>query len=92
LFVTYGVNVIFAGHDHIYERLTPQKGIYYFVEGASGQLRKGDAKRSDMNAKAFDQDMSFMLVEIAGNQLSFQTISRTGTTVDSGTIQRQARR
>jgi hypothetical protein len=45
-----------------------------------------------MNAKAFDQDMSFMLVEIAGNQLSFQTISRTGTTVDSGALQRQARR
>ena len=91
LFVTYGVNVVFAGHDHIYERITPQKGIYHFVEGASGQLRKGDARRSPMNAKSFDTDMSFMLVEIAGDQLSFQTISRTGTTVDSGTIQRQAR-
>jgi hypothetical protein len=92
LFVTYGVNVVFSGHDHIYERITPQKGIYYFVEGASGQLRKGDARPSAMTAKAFDQDMSFMLVEIAGNQLSFQTISRAGTTVDSGTIQRQPRR
>jgi hypothetical protein len=91
LFVTYGVNVVFAGHDHIYERITPQKGIYHFVEGASGQLRKGDAKRSAMNAKSFDTDMSFMLVEIAGDQLGFQTISRTGATVDSGTIQRQAR-
>jgi hypothetical protein len=91
LFVTYGVNVVFAGHDHIYERITPQKGIYHFVEGASGQLRKGDAKRSAMNAKSFDTDMSFMLVEIAGDQLAFQTISRTGATVDSGTIQRQAR-
>ena len=91
LFVTYGVNVVFAGHDHIYERLTPQKGIYHFVEGASGQLRKGDTKRSAMTAMAFDQDMSFMLVEIDGNQLSFQAISRTGMTVDSGTIQRQVR-
>jgi hypothetical protein len=92
LFVTYGVNVVFAGHDHIYERIAPQKGIYYFVEGASGQLRKGDARPSAMNTKSFDQDMSFMLVEIDGNQLSFQTVSRTGTTVDSGTIQRQVRR
>ena len=32
-----------------------------------------------------------MLVEIGGNQLSFQVISRTGATVDSGTIQRQVR-
>ena len=91
LFVTYGVNVVFAGHDHIYERLTPQKGIYHFVEGASGQLRKGDTKRSAMTAKAFDQDMSFILVEIEGDVLSFQAVSRSGATVDSGTIQRQVR-
>jgi hypothetical protein len=88
LFVTYGVNVVFSGHDHIYERLTPQKGIYYFVEGAGGSLRKGDTKRSATTAKAFDQDQSFILVEIDGDQLSFQTISRTGLTVDSGTIRR----
>jgi hypothetical protein len=44
-----------------------------------------------MNAKSFDQDMSFMLVEIDGNQMFFQTISRTGATVDSGTIERQSR-
>jgi hypothetical protein len=91
LFVTYGVNVVFAGHDHIYERLTPQKGIYYFVEGAAGELRKGDSKPSAMSAKIFDQDQSFLLVEIDGNQLSFQAVSRTGMTVDSGTFPRQPR-
>jgi predicted MPP superfamily phosphohydrolase len=91
LFVTYGVNVVLSGHDHIYERLTPQKGIYYFVEGATGQLRKGDTKPSAMTAKAFDQDQSFMLVEIAGNQFSFQAISRAGMTVDAGSFPRQVR-
>jgi hypothetical protein len=44
-----------------------------------------------MTAVAFDQAETFMLVEIDGNQLSFQAISRTGATVDSGTIQRQSR-
>jgi hypothetical protein len=92
IFLNYGVNVVFAGHDHIYERLTPQKGIYYFVEGAGGQLRKGDTRRSAMTAKTFDQDQSFMLVEIDGDVLSFQVFSRAGATVDSGTIQRQVRR
>jgi 3',5'-cyclic AMP phosphodiesterase CpdA len=92
LFVTYGVNVVFSGHDHIYERITPQKGIYYFVAGAAGQLRKGDCRRSAMNAASFDQDQSFMLIDIDGDKLSFQAISRTGATVDSGTIQRQVRR
>jgi hypothetical protein len=89
LFVASGVSVVFSGHDHIYERLTPQKGIAYFVEGAGGSLRKGDTRRSASTAKAFDEDQSFMLVEIDGDQLSFQTVSRTGLTVDSGTIRRQ---
>jgi predicted MPP superfamily phosphohydrolase len=85
LFVRYGVNVVFSGHDHIYQRFKPQKGITYFVEGASGKLRKG-LKVSSGNAMAFDQDQSFMLVEIAGSELTFRTITRTGRVIDSGVI------
>ena len=88
LFIKYGVNVVFSGHDHVYERIKPQKGIYYFVSGAGGQLRKGDVKRSELTAAAFDQDQSFMLVEIDGRDLQFRAISRTGQTVDSGAIKR----
>jgi hypothetical protein len=91
IFVANGVNVVLSGHDHIYERITPQKGITYFVSGAAGQLRKGDTERSAMTAASFDQDRSFMLVEIAANDLAFQVISRTGVTVDKGTIHRQAK-
>jgi 3',5'-cyclic AMP phosphodiesterase CpdA len=91
LFIAHGVNVVFSGHDHIYERLKPQKGITYFVSGAGGQLRKGDVRRSEMTAAAFDQDCSFMLIEVAGDDLYFQAISRSGATVDSGTVHRQSR-
>ena len=91
LFVKYGVNVVFSGHDHVYERLKPQKGIYYFVSGAAGQLRKGNMAPSDQTATSFDRDQSFMVVEIAGDQLSFRSISRGGQTVDSGEIRRQSR-
>jgi predicted MPP superfamily phosphohydrolase len=91
LFVTYGVNVVFSGHDHIYERILPQKGIYYFVAGSGGQLRKGDLIRSKATAAGFDQDQSFVIVEILGDDMSFQAISRTGQTVDSGVIHRPPR-
>lgn len=89
IFVRYGVNVVFSGHDHVYERIKPQKGIYYFVEGSSGHLRYHNLRRSPEMAAGFDIDRAFMLVEIAGNQFYFQTISRTGQTVDSGVLQRQ---
>ena len=88
LFIQYGVQVVFAGHEHVYERLKPQKGIYYFVEGASGQLRRGDLGKTAQTASGYDQDLSFMLVEISGDDMDFRTIARNGKTVDYGLIQR----
>ena len=89
ILIRYGVNVVYSGHDHIYERLKPQNGIHYFVSGAGGELRQGDLKRSAITAAAFDQDRSFMLNEIAGDDLFFQVVSRTGQTVDRGVIHRE---
>jgi predicted MPP superfamily phosphohydrolase len=91
LFVKYGVNVVFSGHDHVYERVKPQKGIYYFVSGSAGQLRRGNMRPTGETAAAYDQDQSFMVVEVAGAEMYFQAISRKGLNVDSGVIQRQPR-
>lgn len=93
LFVKYGVNVVLAGHEHFYERIKPQQGIYYFISGAGGKLREGNVKEnSPLTEKAYDADMSFMLAEIVKNQLYFQVISRTGQTVDSGILVNQRRK
>ena len=91
LFIKYGVDAVFAGHDHVYERVHPQHGIYYFTEGASGELRAGNLAHAAITDKGFDTDRSFMLIEIAGDEMYFQTISRTGVTVDSGVIHRTVR-
>jgi 3',5'-cyclic AMP phosphodiesterase CpdA len=88
LLVRHGVNVVFSGHDHLYERLKPQKGIAYFVEGSSGKLRKG-VRASDTSAFAFDKEQSFMLVEIGRDEMQFRTISRSGNVIDSGVVYRQ---
>jgi len=85
----YGVNIVLSGHEHVYERVHPQHGIYYFTEGASGELRPNNLNKTAITDKGFDTDRSFMLVEIAGDDMYFETISRTGQTVDSGTIHRQ---
>ena len=89
LFVKHGVSVVFTGHEHFYERLKPQKGIHYFVAGGSAKLREGNIRRSPETAVGFDTDQTFMLCEIDGDQLHFQTIARSGRTVDSGVIQRR---
>ena len=90
IFLKYGVNLVLTGHDHVYEHIKPQRGIYYFVSGAGGQLRTGDVKQSsELIEKSYDLDMHFMLFEVDGDRLYFQTISRTGETIDSGVLMNQ---
>jgi predicted phosphodiesterase len=88
IFLKNNVDVVFTGHDHIYERVKPQQGIYHFVVGSSGSLRKGDLSRTDLTEKGYDQDYVFLLAEIDGDELSFAALSRTGRVVDSGVLPR----
>jgi predicted phosphodiesterase len=89
LFIKYGMDVVFAGHEHFYERVKPQKGIYYFTCGGSAKLRKGDLRKgSELTGKGDDVDNTFMVVEVAGDALNFQTVSAGGAIVDSGAFQR----
>jgi len=90
LLKSYGVNVVFSGHEHAYERLKPVDNIYYFVQGDSGKLERHDFHRSNELASSFDRARTFMIVEIVGDTLYFQTISENGEIVDSGGLSRQA--
>lgn len=84
------VDVVLSGHEHFYERIQPQHGISYFISGGAGSLRKDDIRRpSSIMASGFDTDFHFMLMEVSGDTLYFQAISRTGETVDAGAITRR---
>lgn len=86
LFEAHGVDVVFAGHDHVYERIKPQRGITHFVIGNSAKLRKGDLRTDSSTAVGFDSGYGFMLVEILGDEMHFQVISDECKTIDNGTI------
>jgi hypothetical protein len=90
LFVKHRVSVVFAGHEHFYERLKPQQGIHYFTSGAAAKLRAGNIRVGPLTEKGFDTDFSFMLIEIDGERMHFQSLSRRGRLVDSGTIAPEA--
>ena len=82
------VDVVFSGHDHLYERIAPQQGIRYFVSGGGGRNLHG------FHRSAFDEAGSsehhFMVVEIAGDRLFFEAISPQGRTLDCGVFWRTA--
>jgi Calcineurin-like phosphoesterase len=81
-----GVQVAFSGHEHIYQRSALQRGVQYFISGGAGSLRVGDGVRAASIARTFADDYHFMLVEIDGDDLHFQAISRRGRTIDAGRL------
>jgi hypothetical protein len=84
--------VVLSGHEHPYERIQPQNGIYYFILGSSGKLRPSDFRPSSQLLMSFDKDRAFLLVEIAGDEWNFQAISWTGKVVDSGVLARPGKK
>lgn len=88
IFLKHGVNVAIMGHEHFYERIKPQKGVAYFIVGASAKLRKGDLTKSELTLYGNDSDYSFMLLEIVGDEMYFQVINGGGKTIDVGSVRR----
>jgi 3',5'-cyclic AMP phosphodiesterase CpdA len=88
IFLRHGVKVVLSGHEHFYERTTPQNGITYFISGGAGSLRYGDIRPSPLLAKGFDTDYHFMLFEVTADAVYYQAIARTGHSIDSGRVMR----
>ena len=72
------MNAVFSGHEHVYERLKPEEDIFATLFWAKLMTHDFRSKQ-DMNV-GVDRERAFMIVEIAGDNLYFQTISRTGQT------------
>lgn len=90
LFVKHNVSAVLSAHDNVYERTRPQNGITYFVVGSGGSVKQGAIDRnSGLTAAGFDTDLAFLAAEVAGDQLHFTAVSRTGQTVDSGVLARR---
>ena len=87
--VTGGVDIVFSGHEHIYERAEMQNGILYFITGGAGSLREGDAAPSRVIARGYDRDYHFMLAEIDDDGFFWQAINRVGVTIDAGSLRRR---
>ncbi len=79
--------VVFSGHDHFYERLQPQQGILYFVNGAAAKLRKGNiSKKSKLTRCGNDRERSFLYIELDSQELRFEAVSELGHVFDKGTV------
>lgn len=67
LFVANGVDVVFSGHDHNYQRIGPIDGVLYIVTGGGGSPLY--RVRPNPNIKAYKVLHHYVLIEVAGNRL-----------------------
>jgi hypothetical protein len=80
------VNVVFTGHEHLYERIKPQKGIVHFVSGGGGRYLY-NYKPSEFDEVGLS-DHHFMVAEIAGDRLFYEAITHGQELIDCGILYR----
>ncbi len=85
-----GVDVVFNGHDHTYERTHPVGGITYIVTGAGGAGLYRQKHPHQHTARFYNRAYSFTLVEVNGRHLRLRQIAADGTVVDQAAWQKPA--
>lgn len=86
-----GVEVVIAGHDHIYERLE-KKGVVYIVNGLGGAAAYGQADGiSDVDSKTFyNEKHGAVFVDATDRTLQLRFINYDNQVVDDITITKSA--
>jgi predicted MPP superfamily phosphohydrolase len=81
------VEIVLAGHNHIYERLYPIHGITYFTSGSGGELKTGNLAHDDTRrAAGNDTDNVALILEFTTETCSFLASTGYGNVVDEGTL------
>lgn len=82
----HGVQLVLAGHDHNYERVTPQKGTHYVVTGGGGI---GTRPVSSSSFTVLSEDViHFVYGEVGKEEMVLHAIDATGREFDSLVIPR----
>jgi 3',5'-cyclic AMP phosphodiesterase CpdA len=87
LFVKHKVNLVLAGHTHVYERIKPQDGVQYITEGSSGKIMRNNlVKGSPLTTYGNDQQQSFLLLHVTPKDLTVEAIGMDGRQFDTVTL------
>ena len=82
--VEAGADVVFSGHDHDYERSTPQDGIVHIVKGVAARLRDVGSSEFTVVSKS---ELHFMLVEVAESTMAIKAVNVDGVVIDAFSIE-----
>jgi 3',5'-cyclic AMP phosphodiesterase CpdA len=80
IFARHEVDLVFAGHDHVYERTIPIKGATYVVSGGGGR-RLYPAGKGRLTACSRSAHHA-VLVRVAAERFSLEAVGPDGTVFD----------
>jgi hypothetical protein len=83
IFKRLGLDVVIAGHNHFYARMTPQDGIRYFVSGGGGRSVY-EPKEQDGYMAAGGGYYHFLYVRLTHDRFEYYAIDRDGRSRDAG--------
>ncbi len=86
LFEKYGVDMVFNGHAHNYERFH-YNNIYYIVTGGGGAPLYGRKKKAEFS-EVFAQVYHFCRLSRSGNRLTVTAIDIDSNVVDEFTVEK----
>ena len=78
----YGVQVLFQGHNHFYERINPISGVNYITTGTGGRSLSTPSVFPTYSAKVISSVYSFTQVDINGGSLVLRQIDANGNQID----------
>lgn len=88
LFEEFGVDVVFNGHDHDYERNAVVNGVRYIVTGGGGHSSLYGQVNLDLNpySEYFNSVYHFLGVTISNDKIKIKAIDSNGEIFDTVTV------
>jgi predicted phosphodiesterase len=80
LFARHGVDLVFAGHDHVYERTVPIRGVSYVLSGGGGRrlYPAGEGRLTACSRSAHHA----VVVRVGGGSLCLEAVEPDGAVFD----------
>jgi len=87
VFEQFGVQAVFSGHDHSYERFAPTNGVHCFISGGGGYTLYALTQR-DALSQRFESIYNSLRVRIAGDTMWVEAVDAFGRVFDQATVPR----
>ena len=81
----YGVDVVFYGHDHFYER-SYKDGVYYILTGGGGASPFPIIPGTNPHSQKARHAFQYMRVSVSGAVVLLESVDENGVVVDSFTL------